>query len=134
MAGTITSCCSSHGYRVIRIDNQLIMAHRLAWLYVHGELPSGEIDHINGDRSDNRLANLRLATRVQNNQNTKTRTDNTSGHKGVCFHKQAGRWMAYINASGKRTYLGLHNSKEEAAQAYAAAAQELHGEFARTEQ
>jgi hypothetical protein len=90
-----------------------------------------EIDHINGDKMDNRRCNLRFATHAQNNQNKGLRRDSTTGYKGVCFDKRSGKYIAYINANGKRTYLGYFKDKLSAAYAYDAAALKLHGEYAR---
>ena len=92
---------------------------------------NGEIDHINGDKTDYRRANLRIATHSQNNQNKGLRRDSTTGYKGVCFDKRSKRFIAYINANKKRTYLGYFDDKEKAAKAYDEAALRLHGEFAR---
>lgn len=107
------------------------MAHRLAWLWMTGEWPTNEIDHINGVRSDNRWTNLRQATREQNNQNTGLRADNSSGFKGVTRPKGRTKWHAYINENGRRKFLGSYPTAEEANQAAIAARQVAHGEFAR---
>jgi hypothetical protein len=89
------------------------------------------VDHINGDGLDNRRANLREATTAQNNQNTARQSNNTSGLKGVTWHKSRGRWRANIQLAGRQRHLGYHDTPEAAARAYDAAARELHGEFAR---
>lgn len=73
-----------------------MMAHRLAWLWVHGELPEHEIDHKNQIRSDNRIGNLRSATSKQNKENAPKRSSNTSGHKGVHWDKTRDKWMAFV--------------------------------------
>lgn len=117
------------GYWVIRIDDRLYRAHRLAWLWVHGEWPKSQVDHINRIRDDNRFANLRPATGFENSRNSKRQANNTSGHRGVAPH-QAGKWQAYINAEGKRHSLGLFDTVAAAGEAYRAAAKSLHGEFA----
>lgn len=116
-----------HGYVFISIDYQGYRAHRLAWFYMTGEWPpvGYEPDHVNGCRADNRFANLRLATRSQNTANARLMCTNTSGYRGVHFHKEVGRWCAMINA----TYLGLFDTPEEAHEAYCAAAKVIHGEF-----
>ena len=131
-----TQCINgSNGYVVIRVDHRLYRAHRLAWLYVHGRWPVGEVDHINGIRHDNRIANLREATRTQNNGNSKMFVTNTSGFRGVVKDMGGGRiwtgrWRAQISKGDKCVSLGTFATKEEAHAAYLAAAQEHFGEFA----
>lgn len=122
---------NSDGYRHIKIDNKSHKAHRLAWLHVHGEWPSGQIDHIDGDRANNRISNLRSATWGENRHNLKRYTNNTSGHKGVYQCNQTGKWKVQINAYNKRRYLGAFERIEDAAETYARAAKDLHGEFRR---
>ena len=123
---------NSDGYCQIMIDGRLYQAHRLAWLYMTGECPKAEIDHINCDRADNRIVNLRQADRFGNTRNTKKRNDNTSGFKGVQWHA-CGKWRAMIGVNGKKKHLGLFKTKEAAFEAYVAAAKKYHGEFARAE-
>jgi hypothetical protein len=107
---------------------QLIFMHR----EIH-PVPTGyETDHKNNDSLDNRRENLRTATIAQNRQNSKKRSDNTSGYKGVIWSVQAKKWLARISADNKRKYIGIYSSPDEAARAYDAKARELHGEFART--
>ena len=121
-------------YRQISINRRQYLAHRLAWLYVHGEWPNGQIDHINGDRLDNRIANLREADNAQNSQNRPQQSNNKSGFKGVFFnHRHSQPWQAQIMARGQRVQLGYFATAEEAHEAYKEAAARLHGEFARTE-
>lgn len=88
------------------------------------------VDHINGDGLDCRRANMRAASRAQNNRNAQRRTDNTSGYKGVSWHGQRNRWRAQINNAGRRTYLGLFADPADAARAYDTAARQHFGEFA----
>lgn len=120
------------GYVVIRVQGRLQYAHRLAWIWVHGEAPAGDIDHINGVRSDNRIVNLRSATRSQNQANRRSR--NRTGYKGVFVHQDTGRTKRYgaqVVKNGKFIWLGWHATAKEAGDAYARAAQEIHGPFAR---
>jgi hypothetical protein len=120
------------GYKVGQIYQCKHRAHRVIWALVTGEWPVAEIDHINGNRSDNRIVNIREATKAQNNRNQGIRKTNTSGYKGVSWHKKTGRWRAVIWMNRKRTSLGLHDTPEKAHAAYCAAAARMHGEFART--
>jgi hypothetical protein len=106
-------------------------AHRLAWLYMTGEWPIVEVDHKNLRMSDNRFDNLRLATHAENNQNRPTPLRNTSGYKGVTWHKMLNKWMAQIDANGRHIYIGVFVDRKMAAHAYDAAAKLHHGEFAR---
>lgn len=100
--------------------------------YLTGAPSDKLVDHIDGDSLNNRRRNLRLCSRYENGRNRGKNRNNTSGLKGVSWHKQRGLWRATITAGGKQVSLGLHESKERAFEAYSAAARELHGEFART--
>lgn len=91
------------------------------------------IDHINGNKLDNRRENLRYATAAENVRNRVKAPNNTSGYKGVSYHRFTGKWQATIGANNKQFYLGLYSTPEEAHEAYKAAALELHGEFARVD-
>ncbi len=119
------------GYRLINVDGKKYYAHRLAWLYTMGEWPPEQIDHINGNRDDNRRCNLRAATESQNKCNTPRRRNNCCGYKGVHFHKETGKWRARIKFRGLICELGLHDTATLAHSAYVHAAHRLHGEFAR---
>ena len=94
-AGKTAGTASPHrrtAYRIIKIKAVRHSAHRLAWLYTYSEFPKNQIDHKDGDGLNNRLANLRDVTNQENAKNQRTHSDNTSGHTGVSFHKQSGRW------------------------------------------
>jgi hypothetical protein len=106
------------GYMIIGIDDSRFKAHRLAWLYVHGEMPPAELDHINRIPNDNRIANLRLADRYTNTQNTGMQKNNTSGYRGVSWHKGQRKWRARISIRGKMNELGYFHSKDDAAKRY----------------
>lgn len=129
--GAIAGCNNGQGYIRMYVDGEAEKAHRLVWLYVHGELPPHEIDHINGIRSDNRLMNLRSVERVKNAKNRPTYKTNAAGIKGVSFNKRANKWVAQIQCDGKKIGLGYFLSKEEAAVVYEAAAKKYFGEFMR---
>lgn len=117
-------------YRRVMIDYTSYQHHRLVWTY-HNEDPcSMLVDHINGDRRDDRIENLRLATDSQNRRNSGMFCSNTSGYKGVTWDKNWKKWKAYIYVKNRRIHLGAFNTPEEAAAAYAIAAQQHHGEFA----
>jgi hypothetical protein len=103
------------------IDGKQYYLHRLAWLYVHDRWPQGVTDHINRVRTDNRIANLREVTRGQNNQNSRRRKDNTSGHPGVTWFKRTAQWRAYIQAGGKVHSLGYFTDLDAAVAARKAA-------------
>ncbi len=109
----------NHGYRYIHIDGDVYKAANLAWFYVHGQWPSPLLDHINGKRDDDRIENLREATRAENNQNRKMDRRNTSGYRGVS--KRGDIWVAQLNAHGVIRRLGKFTSAEEASHAYLAA-------------
>ena len=117
--GDRAGCLHPRGYIHIKIGAYSYAAHRLAWLYVHGEWPAAKLDHRNGVRSDNRIANLRPCKGpVENNQNTKRYASNRSGYHGVGWHKSSGRWRARISVGGKQINLGLFDSADLAAEAY----------------
>lgn len=118
----------ANGYRMIGIDKERYLSHRLAWLFVYGEWPLGFIDHIDGDRANNAIANLRCATVAQNGWNTR-KSWGRSGIRGVRFNKGEGRWVANINVNGKRRFLGYFDSAEQARTAYEKVAKEEYGDF-----
>jgi len=126
--GKIAGTYHVNGYTHIQLNRKIYKAHRLAWLYVYGYFPQF-IDHINCDRGDNRLCNLREATLTQNNQNTKISKNNTSGVKGVAWHKGAKKWCATMDANGKRMYLGLFTDLELAKLVIDEARAKYHGNF-----
>ena len=119
-------------YRTIRIAGKDYKAHRLAWIFVHGCWPKKQIDHINGDKGDNRLVNLREASNGQNKANSGLSKANTSGYKGVSRQSYRRGWRAQIKKNGKSRYIGGYDTPEEAHAAYCIEAEKLHGQFART--
>ena len=108
-------------YMQVGLCGMSFYAHRLAWIHVHGEWPNGEIDHINGDGLDNRLANLRVVSHADNNRNQKLHKTNSTGVAGVSWSKGAGKWMARISAHGKTKYLGVFEKFDDAVVARRAA-------------
>lgn len=125
----------ARGYVAASIDGVSYYLHRLAWLYEYGVLPTGEIDHINGDPSDNRIANLRDVTHQQNIHNARGWKRASSSFKGVHYTmepKRRKRWTAQIKVNGVYRYLGRFHTEREAAVAYSDAARAANGVFART--
>jgi hypothetical protein len=120
------------GYRRVSVAKTHFAAHRLAWFLVHSFVPLW-IDHINGDRADNRLCNLRECTPSQNQWNRGPERRNKTGYKGVGLNESGNRFRAYIRFKTKTYALGTFDTPEEAHAAYVSAASSLHGEFARFE-
>ena len=108
---------------------KLLLAHRLAWLYMTGEFPKNMIDHIDGNPLNNKFDNLRNANRFENQHNQKLTQRNKSGLKGVSWHKISGKWTAQICHKNKKYYLGLFDDKNDAYQVRCQKAIELHKEF-----
>jgi len=119
------------GYILIRVEKVLLRAHRLAWQYVYGAAPAVELDHVNGVPSDNRIENLRLASRSQNIANSRRWRTNTSGAKGVYWCRQQQKWRARITVDRRSRHLGHFENIADAQAAYMAAAERAFGEFAR---
>jgi len=131
-AGSVAGTINKLGYRQICIDYRLYTGHRLAWLYMTGDWPVDCVDHINGVPFDNRWSNLRQATMSENQHNRSKSKRNSSGVKGVSLCKATGKWTAQIMANREYHFLGKFKSIEEAKASYEQAANNLHGEFART--
>lgn len=130
-AGTVAGTVMKIGYRHIRIGGKFHYAHRLAWFYVHGRWPTHQIDHVDRDRQNNRISNLREATNAENGRNSIAAPRNTSGFKGVSWHRNCEKWKAQIKYNGRQMHIGLFDSAEAAHDAYAIKAKKLHGKFAR---
>lgn len=125
-AGSCAGSINTIGYRQIRVDGSNYLGHRLAWLYVHGEWPIGQIDHIDGTRSNNAIGNLRDVSHAVNQQNRKRAKANASASlMGISF--SSGRWVAHISINGKPRYIGRFGTEAQAHSAYLAA-KRLHHE------
>lgn len=128
----IVGTLRKNGYREITVDGLKYQASRLAWLYIKGRWPLRDLDHRNTKPDDNRFTNLRLATKSQNAQNKKMRSDNSAGFKGVSPHHN--KWRSVITKNGVRYRLGTFTTAEEAHAAYRSAARKLFGKYAYKEQ
>ena len=127
--GDIVGWMDDNGYLLVRVDGAIHKVHRLIFLMHYGWLPQ-EVDHINGIRSDNRIDNLRPASKAENKQNAKLSRRNTSGVKGVSWCKRRNKWKAYICVKSKLLGLGHFEHIEDAKEAVKTARNEHHGEFA----
>jgi len=128
-AGSIVGTRASNGYLSVMVNGESYLLHRLAWLITTGDWPTGQIDHVDGNRTNNAFRNLRDATGSQNQYNRKRQINNTSGFKGVSYHKKTGRYRATININKKQISLGYFKTADKAHQAYIAKAQEIAGVF-----
>lgn len=118
-------------YLYVGINYKRYAAHRLAWLYVYGEWPDAEIDHVNGNGHDNRICNLRKASPSQNQFNQKLPKNNKSGVKGLFWIERLGKWRACVakTKDGFNGYLGIYSSRDDAIEAIKRGRKLLHGEF-----
>ena len=122
---------TKNGYKLICVKHKQLYAHRLAWFYVNGDWPSSLVDHINGNRADNRIHNLRLATKAQNAVNSKV-VRSSSGRRGVYIQSNTRKYRVRLTLNGKRNvHIGYFSSKEEAAKARNEAMAKAYGAFAR---
>ena len=128
-SGYIAGTLHHEGYITIGVNGNVYPSHRLAWLYVYGEFPIDKIDHINQIRNDNRIVNLRDCNNSENLKNIKIYSSNTSGYKGVSYHKLSGRWSATAQLNSKQYHLGLFATKELASKKYNDFCKVNHGIF-----
>lgn len=124
-AGQEACACIDGGYKTGGLFYNKLRAHRAAWAIVTGEMPKGQIDHINGDGTDNRWVNLRLVCGKENARNQKRHVTNISGHTGVCWSTRHGKWYAYVWAGTTNKKLGYYASLDDAALAARTARQNL---------
>lgn len=109
-AGDIAGYKNNSGYIVIKIDNRAYLAHRLAWLYVNGENPRNNIDHINGDKLDNRISNLRDVNQSLNCRNAKMKKNNKSSYTGVHWSREKNKWSSQIRIDGGNAFIGYYKT------------------------
>lgn len=115
------------GYIHVGVDGTRYLAHRLAWLHVYGAWPTKHLDHVDGDRSNNSMRNLRVCTDAENGQNRKGPNANSrTGYLGVTYDRRYGTYSAHITRQGVKTHLGTFSTPEEAHQAYLAAKARYH--------
>ena len=129
--GSIAGVITPKGYRYIQLQGRKYAAHRLVWLLEHGKFPSLFIDHIDGNRLNNRIENLREATACQNSYNRGAQANNRSGEKGVHWKKQIKHWVVEIQVNKVKKYLGIYKDLELAALVATEARDLYHGKFAR---
>lgn len=127
--GDIAGTVGRHGYRLVCIDSRQYLAHRVIWAMAYDEQPPVVLDHINRNKDDNRISNLREATTSHNAANCGLRSHNSSGFRGVHFCKQTKRWRADITIMGKVKNLGRYRTPTDAHLAWFFAASRVHGEF-----
>lgn len=127
--GDTAGSVSLNGYIAVKVCGVDTYVHRIIWQMATGSPPPDQIDHINGDRSDNRLCNLRPANNSENNSNREIQNNNTSGYKGVSLHKKSGLWFAYAAKNGIRFSGGYHADKKSAGESAARLRERLHGDF-----
>jgi hypothetical protein len=123
-------CQAETGYRYIWFQDRQHLEHRVAWYLHYGQWPKQPVDHINGNRADNRISNLRLASPSENGRNRCRPKNNTSGFKGVSWNPKRKLWQATIKYEGSNKNLGSFATREKASLAYNRAALLFHGKFA----
>lgn len=132
-AGKVAGSENGTGHLRLSVFGHRIVCHRVAWAMHYGEWPPSdrEIDHVNLNGADNRIINLRIATRSQNGHNKTPPSSNVSGAKGVSWHKQGGKWQVKIGHLGKQYYLGLFDDFDVAVKVRREASERLVGDFSR---
>lgn len=129
--GRVVTAVNNTGYIHININGKKYLGHRLAFLYMTGKFPEEDVDHINGNRTDNRFSNLRVATKAQNNLNRKLNNNSSSGVKGVTFNKKLNKWLVQLQINKQKMYFGVYSDFELAELVSEEAIKKYHKEFAR---
>ena len=127
--GDVAGSVNRNGYCYIGLYGEVYRAHRLAWLYITGKNPTAQIDHINGNKADNRFENLREASNLKNTRNRNLNSNNKSGYRGVSWASHANKWVAHAMSKGKRKKLGYFDTALQASKAFQAYAKRNHGKF-----
>ena len=127
--GTSAGYLDRDGYVKVNVDGKRYQRNLLVWVYHKGEIPTSLLDHKDGNRSNDRIDNLREVTHLQNQWNRKTQRNSTSRYKGVSWNKRDKRWVSQIRVNGKIKVLGSFKEELKAAKAYDNFAKELHGEY-----
>lgn len=130
MKGKEAGGVDNSGYIRVRIKNKKYLIHRIIWTIVHGDIDGGEIDHINGNKSDNRIDNLRLCSRSENCMNRGLFKTNKLGVKGVIYHQTMKKYKASISKDNKKVTIGFYDNKDDAYTAYKNMTLLLHNNFA----
>jgi len=127
--GDEAGCIHPTGYKQVKFRGKSYRVHRVVWFLVKDEQPPEVLDHINNDKLDNRIENLREASISQNGFNAKIPKNNTSGVKGVSWHKQSNKWLARLHSYNKPIHLGSFTDLEDASNAVRETRQKLHGKY-----
>lgn len=129
-AGSIAGTLNNYGYIQVKYKGKLYKAHRIIWEMYNGTIPEKiQIDRIDGNKSNNALDNLRLATHQENQRNQGAKAHNTSGYKGVSWNKRDGKWVAKYRLNSRTIHIGYYDTVNEASEAYIRITTELHGDF-----
>jgi hypothetical protein len=130
-AGSEAGSLHRTGYRSVSVDRCQYLVHRIIWFMVKGSWPLNQIDHINGNKADNRIENLREATNAQNTLNVPARQASSSGVKNVYYQARNKKWRVRMKVEGKSKSFGLYRTKTEAEKAAVSARNQFHGQFAK---
>jgi hypothetical protein len=128
--GSLAGCLRHTGYRYIELKGRKYPAHHIVWLLETGEVPTKFLDHIDGEKSNNHISNLREVTNKQNTENRGKQRNNTTGYKGVTYNKRLNKYIAQIQHNSKQMHIGVYSTAYEAHISYEAKAKELFTHYA----